>query len=446
MSKSIIMRAGATVTAVIDGEYRNYIAENEEAAVDMVKQAVVIKETGSQEDLVAFFNPSFRILEVQGVEKDRAGNFYLAGTDLQLPELIVRRLKEHIECGLPTEPLINFWKLLITNENTDVREDLFSFADRFNFPITSMGYFIAYKSVAWIGERHKDFGLMASQKYVQMMAAGKDPNEVALIEWGNNPDYTTKKFIETKDYDEFVNTLAESSYENNYDLEKWLVDNQWEKWSLWLNVHPDSTIEEIEAFALTLGWVAPDKHAWGLDHENFKLHGTVKEVFEGLAKLFTPDEPMFTDWHTRKMDIRLGVPVSMEMADCDTDRDHTCSSGLHVGAPGYVRNFYGGGDRYVIACLVNPADVAAIPTDYSFEKMRTAQYYPYAVCEINDEGTLKELDTKFFESDYLAYEAKELEEKLALLKSDDVKLSEADKTANEDLQAILQERLILLTT
>ena len=152
---------------------------------------------------------------------------------------------------------------------------------------------------------------------------------------------------------------------------------------------------------------------------------------------------MFTDWHTKKMDIRLGVPVKMDMSKCDTDRHRTCSTGLHVGAPGYVSGFgQGGNKKYILACLVNPADVAAVPVDYSFEKMRTAQYYPYAICEQDYEGNLREGDTKYFESDYIGYEMQQVEEKLTQLndtKANNIMLSY--DCSKEDLELLLQNRI-----
>ena len=444
MNREIIMRSGATVTAVINGEYHNYVCDTEELAIEMIKEALVIKASGDADELLKFFLPSFRVTEAEGIERSRTGVFFLSGTDIEIPELLVIRIKEHLESGLPIEPLINFWKLTLTNENKDVIKDLFAFADRFNFPITSKGYFIAYKSVAWIGERHKDYALKASQKYIEMVAAGKNPEDIVVVEYGKDKDNPTVHFIDAVDYQTEIDELGEYYYSKYYDLEEWLVDNNWEKWSLWTNVHPDATSEEIQAFAITVGWVKPDVTSWGLDAINFVEHGTVLSVFQDLPTLFATKEPMFTDWHTRKMDIRLGQPVKMNMSDCDTDRENTCSSGLHVGAPGYVKGFYGGDDRYVIACLVNPADVAAVPVDYSFEKMRTSQYYPYAVCEISAEGYLKEIETKFFEEDYVAYELNDINSKLEALKVSPENASEAETISTEQLETMLQARLILL--
>lgn len=44
--------------------------------------------------------------------------------------------------------------------------------------------------------------------------------------------------------------------------------------------------------------------------------------------------------------------------------------------------------------------------------MRCCEYLPYSICEFED-GVMKEIDTKYFEEDYINYEVKELEALLA---------------------------------
>jgi len=82
---------------------------------------------------------------------------------------------------------------------------------------------------------------------------------------------------------------------------------------------------------------------------------------------------------------------------------------LHIGAPGYVQNFGSGPDNVHLACLVNPMNVCAIPSDYSYMKMRVCEYYAYGIVDLSN-GL--EIRTPYFETDYKTHEERQLEEQL----------------------------------
>lgn len=77
------------------------------------------------------------------------------------------------------------------------------------------------------------------------------------------------------------------------------------------------------------------------------------------------------DCHTGTINNRPGSIVKMERDQVDKDRNHTCSSGLHVAAFTYAWNFSGG---ILLEVAVNPKDVVAVPTDYANQKMRVCKY------------------------------------------------------------------------
>lgn len=81
----------------------------------------------------------------------------------------------------------------------------------------------------------------------------------------------------------------------------------------------------------------------------------------------------YTDKRTGTMNNAVGAVVSMDRADCDDDRDRTCSTGLHFAAYKYARGFGGSTDRLMVL-RVDPADVVAIPSDYENEKGRACRY------------------------------------------------------------------------
>lgn len=79
------------------------------------------------------------------------------------------------------------------------------------------------------------------------------------------------------------------------------------------------------------------------------------------------------DKHSRSVNNSIGVIVSMPREKVNPNRNQTCSTGLHAGAPDYVRDWYK--DDIIIECIVNPRDVVSVPVDYKNTKMRVCQYY-----------------------------------------------------------------------
>jgi len=88
------------------------------------------------------------------------------------------------------------------------------------------------------------------------------------------------------------------------------------------------------------------------------------------------------DAHTRTFDNSIGMVVEIPRKDVDPDRKKTCSYGLHVGAPKYVRDFYS--DKIIVTCIVNPKDVVTVPLDYNNTKMRVCRYQVIGISERSD--------------------------------------------------------------
>lgn len=82
----------------------------------------------------------------------------------------------------------------------------------------------------------------------------------------------------------------------------------------------------------------------------------------------------FKDHYTKKMDNSPGSIVEMDRSDVDSDRNRTCSDGLHFAAYDYLDNYYGGDSSRVIILKIHPKDVVAIPKDYHNMKGRACQY------------------------------------------------------------------------
>lgn len=83
----------------------------------------------------------------------------------------------------------------------------------------------------------------------------------------------------------------------------------------------------------------------------------------------------FKDCHTGKFDNSVGTVVVMPRENVDDDPTHTCSAGLHVASYNYAHSNYGhGASGVTVEVKIDPADVVAVPVDYSGEKMRTCRY------------------------------------------------------------------------
>lgn len=78
----------------------------------------------------------------------------------------------------------------------------------------------------------------------------------------------------------------------------------------------------------------------------------------------------FKDSNSGDFDNSPGQVVSMPRNQVDDDPTRTCSHGLHVASFKYASTF----SEITVSVKVNPADVVAVPTDYSASKMRVCKY------------------------------------------------------------------------
>jgi hypothetical protein len=129
------------------------------------------------------------------------------------------------------------------------------------------------------------------------------------------------------------------------------------------------------------------KYLDGVNPENIPYgKSNLAEVYhtitnEGIATVFT-------DAHSHTFTIKIGTPVSMPREEVDCEQEHSCSSGLHVGAKGWLKKCYFG--EVGLEVLVNPANVCAVPTIDDYGKMRVCEYLPTAIVEYDSNGDVIE--------------------------------------------------------
>ncbi|HAH22544.1 MAG TPA: hypothetical protein DCL77_02050, partial [Prolixibacteraceae bacterium] len=355
MNRISAVRSGNSVTVYMDGVNNVFTFDREEDAKEIFRTALETKANPTEDNLNAFralMDPFYKIEATNLIERDRSGNLYLKGYNIAMPQLMKEKILEYIEEGFDMTPLINFWKLLMLNEDKVVIDSLYKFAQHFQFPITDMGYFIAYKSVNFAGKKVEPLAIKICNEFIRIKSIGKNPDNYSLI--CNNPDSEGVKgyqLMENVKLQEYLDQEEEDTAEAIPMRELFKM-----------------TDAERDAFY--------DEEMDGYYRQSIiytrdvvKVEGILSNLFDSLGDMFKEVEGSFTDIHTGKMTIRLGEPARMNRADCDNDPNVTCSRGLHVGTPEYVSGF-GGGNSYKIACLVNPMNVVAVPVDYNGQKMR----------------------------------------------------------------------------
>ena len=106
----------------------------------------------------------------------------------------------------------------------------------------------------------------------------------------------------------------------------------------------------------------------------------------------TEEENVFTDHHSHTFKIRIGEMVTMDRNKCDTVQENTCSTGLHIGGRGWLKKNYFGDTG--LACLINPADVVAVPPYDNYGKLRTCAYLPMDIIHYDETSNVIPLDVE----------------------------------------------------
>jgi hypothetical protein len=96
----------------------------------------------------------------------------------------------------------------------------------------------------------------------------------------------------------------------------------------------------------------------------------------------------YTDIYSGIFDNHVGKIVEMPREQVDSNRNETCSTGLHVCSRRYLGYFSGG--RTVVV-KVNPKDVVSVPVDYSNAKMRVCRYEVISELKREEEDLIQDM-------------------------------------------------------
>lgn len=388
-----VIKQGNVVNIGINGKLSRKVCSNITEADELFQLALKAKDNPSEENILAircYLNEKTRVGLLAGFETDpETGQVYMAGFNTPVPDTLVEIIKEYHENNYPMEAIVNFWKLLMLNPDKRVRTDLFDFITTHDFVLTDAGYMVVYKAVH---DKTDDVEATAFAEYV-------------------NRQYLHVKKNWKTGANKYVVYLDNNT--DTWEITKKKTANKW---------------DEKEKNVEILG----------------KLGDLHDSLFNGEMDVEDDSTPLFTDMHTKSMDIKLGVPVQQDRKDCDADYRNECSNGLHVGATKYVEWFANGTSR-ILVCYVNPANVVAVP-QYDHSKMRCSEYFPFAIANFEN-NKIDVIEQAYFESDYCEYETGELERQIAKIHAEELPIETAQKAEEEvrpmsELLKIVESRLI----
>jgi len=112
---------------------------------------------------------------------------------------------------------------------------------------------------------------------------------------------------------------------------------------------------------------------------NFLQHNGHPLTSDGCFIAYRKVTQDFKDPHTKSFDNRLGSTVEIPREEVDENPNNTCSTGLHVAAFDYAKDFYAGGR--LVEVKVNPRDVVSVPIDYNGTKMRVCRFQVIRECD-----------------------------------------------------------------
>jgi len=295
------------------------------------------------------FIPMYATLSKATDFEFRGSRAYLKGTNVAMPTELTELIGQYIEQGLSIKPLVNFWVNCMLNPNEQARQDFFKYIQEYGILLTDNGYAILYKAVNK-GGKGDDFQEYISSARLDIMDRGEDPSDFFVVHFEDEDDY---------DYVKIGDSLTRD------------------------------------------------------DEGNVRIIGTIASLYVPPQTVSTDKKTLYTPWHSGGEygnEIYLGEVVEMPREECDPDSAVSCSHGLHVGSYDYVKEFGSGLDT-ILAILVNPKDIVALP-EHDNSKIRTCRYFPYAVIQRERNGDWEELESVYFEEDFMDKEQAEIRSQL----------------------------------
>jgi hypothetical protein len=144
----------------------------------------------------------------------------------------------------------------------------------------------------------------------------------------------------------------------------------------------------------------------GILNDSIEEIGNLADLYENIGEV---SGNVYTDNHTKSFRIKMGEPVTMDRQAVDPDPNQACSYGLHLGNLSFMESNMGFFGKVGLVCLCNPRHVTSVP-EYDSGKMRTCEYLPIAIAELDDNDKIKDVEIDVFDFEYAENTKEELEE------------------------------------
>jgi hypothetical protein len=99
----------------------------------------------------------------------------------------------------------------------------------------------------------------------------------------------------------------------------------------------------------------------------------------------------YTDCYSGTFDNHIGKTIEMPREKVNSDRNETCSTGLHVCSRSYLGHYSG---NRIVVVKVNPKDVVSVPVDYNNAKMRVCRYEVISELKSEDMDAIQDMAVK----------------------------------------------------
>lgn len=325
--------------------------------------------------------------------EERDGALYMKGIDRSMPQILIEEfivLADDMyseEFHDRYEGLKRFWMWCCLNPRAEVADELFRFLKDNSFRITKQGFFVALRNVVTLhgGAELVHFVSNSYNKVKAVWKKSPDNYHVFLL----NSEYTLVHTDDLWHEEEGTCSICEGTgtvfAEEGNDFEGYNDCYNGDSETCWNCEGEGEVIKDVYH-----------------DGENL---GTLTELYLDLPNRA---ENRFTDDWTKTFDIRVGVPVSMPMEECNWSTQDCAAAGLHFTADQI--HYVGCGDQSMLV-LINPMKVVGIGQ----HKGRCYEYLPIMTVPRNEATTILhdlDFDTMQLDDAYAIQELEGLAEKV----------------------------------
>lgn len=388
MSKAKIVRNKSTLMVVLangsvmrntnctDALFSQVLnAENDEEIISLLspKAAEVIEKKKEIEDLNTKIKKSKILTEFHD------SVYWKDVCELSMPKNLIQAVlkAEQDNDKELIQTYKNFWTLCSLNPDSRARLNLFGFLQHYDMVISKSGLFVAYRSVLIKDRMPVKTETKKVLKTIQVevekevevkkeVSVSQDNSLNAFI----SSEFARVRFKLKKSAKVFFVGYTEENGTKIYHCNKNKDKVGTVVGDLYSLYHSLSTANVEEVIEKKIVKVLEDREV------------EVEETVE------VPDHvTVYTDNHTKSMNILIGQPVSIDRKDCNPNQNETCTKGLHVASKKWIdsNNYFG---NVSLLTLINPADVVAVPPGDSYGKMRVCSYFPVAVLDRDSSGNI----------------------------------------------------------